>query len=73
MPGAPFLLSSMLLIVAFVLAWNVTRSLSRRYAKAAPAPAIVPQAMPIGEMPPATAAQRGTLTRDHEPYFTEQP
>jgi len=55
LPGAPFLLSSMLLMVAFVLAWNVTRSLSRRYAKAAPSPVIVPEAMPIGEVPPAAA------------------
>lgn len=55
LPGAPFLLSSMLLLVAFVLAWNVTRSLSRRYAKAAPSPTIVPEALPIGEVPPAAA------------------
>jgi DHA1 family tetracycline resistance protein-like MFS transporter len=55
LPGAPFLLSSMLLVVAFVLAWNVTRSLSRRYATAAPLPAIVPEALPIGEVPPAAA------------------
>jgi len=50
LPGAPFLLSSTLLIAAFVLAWNVTRSLSRRYAAATPA--IVPAAMPIGDTPP---------------------
>jgi DHA1 family tetracycline resistance protein-like MFS transporter len=52
LPGAPFLLSSALLVAAMVLAWNVTRSLSRRYAQAAPTPAIVPEAMPVGEVTP---------------------
>jgi DHA1 family tetracycline resistance protein-like MFS transporter len=51
-PGAPFLLSSAFLVAALVLAWNVTRSLSRRYAQAAPTPAIVPEAMPVGEVTP---------------------
>jgi len=51
LPGAPFLLSSALLIAGFVLAWNVTRSLSRRYAKPAP-PTIVPAALPVGDVPP---------------------
>ena len=55
LPGAPFLLSSALLIAGFVLAWNVTRSLSRRYAPAAPTPTIVPEAMPVGEVPPTAA------------------
>jgi DHA1 family tetracycline resistance protein-like MFS transporter len=53
LPGAPFLLSSTLLIGAWILAWYVTRSLSRRYATGvAPAPTIVPAAMPVGETPP---------------------
>jgi DHA1 family tetracycline resistance protein-like MFS transporter len=52
LPGAPFLLSSALLVAALVLAWNVTRSLSRRYAQAVPTPAIVPEAMPVGEIAP---------------------
>ena len=51
LPGAPFLLSSVLLIAGMILAWNVTRSLSRRYAQPAP-PTIVPAAMPIGDVPP---------------------
>jgi DHA1 family tetracycline resistance protein-like MFS transporter len=52
LPGAPFLLSSALLVAALVLAWNVTRSLSRRFAQAVPTPAIVPEAMPVGEVTP---------------------
>jgi MFS transporter, DHA1 family, tetracycline resistance protein len=53
LPGAPFLLSSTLLVAALVLAWHVTRSLSRRYAKQAPVePGIVPATMPVGEVPP---------------------
>ena len=52
LPGAPFLLSAALLVAALVLAWNVTRSLSRRYAQAVPTPAIVPETMPVGEMTP---------------------
>jgi DHA1 family tetracycline resistance protein-like MFS transporter len=51
-PGAPFLLSSAFLVAALVLAWNVTRSLSRRHAQAVPTPAIVPEAMPVGEVTP---------------------
>jgi MFS transporter, DHA1 family, tetracycline resistance protein len=56
LPGAPFLLSSSLLIAAFVLAWNVTRSMSRRHATATPAPTIAPEAMPVGEVPPGAKA-----------------
>jgi len=52
LPGAPFLLSSALLVAALVLAWNVTRSLSRRFAQAVPTPLIVPEAMPVGEVTP---------------------
>jgi DHA1 family tetracycline resistance protein-like MFS transporter len=52
LPGAPFLLSSALLIFALVLAWNVTRSLSRRYTQTVPTPAIVPDAMLVGEVTP---------------------
>jgi hypothetical protein len=53
LPGAPFLLSSMLLIGAWIVAWYVTRSLSRRFATGvAPPPTIVPAAMPVGETPP---------------------
>ncbi|HVT31337.1 MAG TPA: TCR/Tet family MFS transporter [Rhodanobacteraceae bacterium] len=52
LPGAPFLLSSALLVGAMFLAWNVTRSLSRRFAQAGTAPAIVPAAMAVGEAMP---------------------
>ncbi|MET0230063.1 MAG: TCR/Tet family MFS transporter [Rhodanobacteraceae bacterium] len=52
LPGASFLMSSAFLIAALVLAWNVTRSLSRRFAQAQPTPAIVPEAMAVGEVTP---------------------
>ena len=52
LPGAPFLLSSAFLVAGLVLAWNVTRSLSRRFAKTAPDAGIVPATMPVGEVPP---------------------
>jgi DHA1 family tetracycline resistance protein-like MFS transporter len=58
LPGAPFLLSASLLVAAWVLAWNVTRSLSRRYAKAVPMPAIVPAALPVGDTPPVADMER---------------
>jgi MFS transporter, DHA1 family, tetracycline resistance protein len=55
-PGAPFLLSSLLLVAGWILAYVVTRSLSQRYAQATPTPAIVPAAMPVGEVPPSSNA-----------------
>jgi DHA1 family tetracycline resistance protein-like MFS transporter len=55
-PGAPFLLSSLLLAAGWILAYAVTRSLSRRYAGNAPAPALVPSPTPVSDVPPPSNA-----------------
>lgn len=54
LPGAPFLLSSALLAVAFVLAARVTAAL--RAAQPPAAPALAPEALPVADVQPPSAS-----------------
>lgn len=55
LPGAPFLLSSALLAVAFVLAARVTAALRAAQPPAA-APALAPEALPVADVQPPSAS-----------------
>jgi MFS transporter, DHA1 family, tetracycline resistance protein len=51
LPGAPFLLSAALLLSGLAVAVRVTRGVSAAADSAPPAPGIVPDALPVGEVP----------------------
>ena len=52
LPGAPFLLSSGLLVVGWIVAWRVTASIPKHIDAALPVPGLAPEAMPIGGAAP---------------------
>ena len=51
-PGAPFLLSTALLMLGWIVAWRVTAGTPAHIHAALPDAPIVPEALPVGEMPP---------------------
>ncbi|HEY0230730.1 MAG TPA: TCR/Tet family MFS transporter [Dokdonella sp.] len=51
-PGAPFLLSTALLVIGWIVAWRVTIGTPAHINAALPDAAIVPEALPVGEVPP---------------------
>jgi len=56
-PGAPFLLSTALLILGWIVAWRVTAGTPTHIHAALPDAPIVPEALPVGEVqPPAKAS-----------------
>ena len=56
LPGAPFILSSTLLVAGWVVAWRVTASMPKHVADATIPPGIVPEAMPVSEGPTTASA-----------------
>jgi DHA1 family tetracycline resistance protein-like MFS transporter len=52
LPGAPFLLSSGLLVAGLVVAARVTASMPTHIHAPTPAPGVVPEALPVAEVPP---------------------
>jgi DHA1 family tetracycline resistance protein-like MFS transporter len=56
LPGAPFILSSLLLAAGWIVAWRVTASMPRHVADATIPPGIVPDAIPVSEGPTTAPA-----------------
>jgi DHA1 family tetracycline resistance protein-like MFS transporter len=56
-PGAPFLLSTALLALGWLIAWRVTRGTPKHIHAPLPQPGLVPEALPVGDvLPPAKNA-----------------
>jgi len=51
-PGAPFLLSTVLLMIGWFVAWRVTRGTPAHINATLPEAPIVPEALPVGEIQP---------------------
>jgi len=56
LPGAPFILSSTLLVVGWIVAWRVTASMPKHIPASPIAPGIVAEALPISEGPTTVQA-----------------